>query len=158
MNRTATCLNHHPSGPLQRGFTLTELLVVFVIVGVLASMAIPSYQSYQIRTNRSAAAQMLLNIQSREEQYILDARAYTDVLGSAGLNIVQETFTCTPASATTCSNNHYTVSVNVPSPQTTPPSFTVTATPKTTSINKNDGNLTLTSAGIRARTAGDGKW
>lgn len=141
-----------------RGFTLMELMIVVTIVAILAGVAIPSYQQYTRKAHRSQAAQILLNIQSREEQYMLDARSYTDVLGSSGLNIVQESFTCTPATATTCTNTFYTVSVTIPSPQTTPPSYTVNAVPITTSAQAGDGTLSLTSAGARTRSTGDGKW
>jgi type IV pilus assembly protein PilE len=161
--------NIGPRGRAVDGFSLIELMIVVAIIGVLAMIAYPSYQSYNMRANRSQAAQLMLAIQNREEQYILDARAYMGNLGSGGLNVSQTGFTCTNdtsvPSTSTCSNNFYTVSVTVPNPQTTPPTYTVTAVPVAgsyqaggTNPSKTDGTLTLTSTGTRSRSAGDGKW
>ena len=136
-----------------RGFSLLELMIVVVIVGVLAGVAIPSYQQYNKKANRSVAQQIMLNIVQREEQYLLDARAYTTVLNNTGLNIVQDRWTCSAAS---CVNTWYTVSVAVTAG--TPPTYTVTGVPIAGTYQVSDGTLTLTSTGLRSRSAGDGKW
>lgn len=40
---------------LQRGFTLTEMMVVIVVIGILAMMAIPSFQERIVREQVAAA-------------------------------------------------------------------------------------------------------
>jgi len=42
---------------LKKGFTLTELVVVIVIIGILASVLIPTLTSYITRSRKSAAEQ-----------------------------------------------------------------------------------------------------
>ena len=51
-----------------KGFTLIELMIVVVIVGILSSIALPSYQQYTMRANRTdgmSSIQMLLDAQER---------------------------------------------------------------------------------------------
>lgn len=69
----------------QKGFTLIELLIVVVIIGILSSIALPSYQQYTMRANRTdgmSAIQMLLDAQ---ERYYADHISYTDDLTKLGL-------------------------------------------------------------------------
>lgn len=130
--------------PLQQGFTLVELMIVVAIVGIIGMVALPSYQNYVRKGQRSSAQQLMLEISNREQQYMLSERAFTATLGSTGLNVVRDGWTCT----TNCVGTRYTVSVELPSG--VPPTFIITASP-TAASQTEDGTLKLTSAGAKQR-------
>ena len=67
----------------QAGVTLIELLTVVVVLGILASIAVPSYRSYLVRTNRTDAKSALMQVQAAEEKYFLQYNKYTYDLTSA---------------------------------------------------------------------------
>jgi type IV pilus assembly protein PilE len=124
-----------------RGITLIELMIVVAVVAILSMVAYPSYEQYIIRANRSAAQQLMLKISSRQEQYRLDARAYTATIGAGGLNVVEDGWAC----AATCTNGRYTISVALDAGP--PPGYTITATAG--GPQASDGNLTLNALGTK---------
>ena len=66
----------------QQGMTLIELVVVMVIVGILAAVAIPSYRSYVIRSQRSDAKDALLALATQQEKHYLQCNNYAGGAGS----------------------------------------------------------------------------
>lgn len=130
--------------PSPRGFTLIELLIVVTVIGILATIAYPSYQDY-IRKNRRAGIQsFMVQLAAKQEQYVLDAREYASgasAVTTLGLTVpptlqTYYDFTTVPITATTA-----------------PLAFTITAT--AIGAQSVDGNLTLDSTGAKTPA---GKW
>ncbi|QIR15196.1 type IV pilin protein [Shewanella aestuarii] len=70
----------------RQGFTLIEVMITVVIVGILASIAYPNYTQYVARGARADALAGLMNVSNLQEQYYLDHRAYTDDMTKLGLS------------------------------------------------------------------------
>lgn len=124
------------------GFTLIELMIVVAIIGILAMVALPSYQQYLIRGHRAAAQSEMMDIANREQQYILSNRVYTESGSDLGYSLPSDVGT------------HYTYLIDADNGS--PPSFTITFTP--TGSQASDGILVLTSEGVKTRAGDTSKW
>jgi type IV pilus assembly protein PilE len=60
----------------ERGVTLLELMAVIVILGILASIAIPSYRTYLLRAQRTDATAALLRVAAAQEKFYLQRNTY----------------------------------------------------------------------------------
>jgi type IV pilus assembly protein PilE len=121
-----------------RGVTLIELLITVVIVAILASIAIPSYSSYVLRSHRTEAKTALLDMAAMEERFYSTQNQYSVLptqLGYAG-----------GAFPINVGNNYYqinVINVALPTP-TTPATYTLVATP----INMQVGDTACTSFSV----------
>jgi len=65
------------------GFTLVELMVVVAIIGILSSIAIPSYSNYVIKSARIAAQTELLQLATLQEKIYLNSNSYASSVSAA---------------------------------------------------------------------------
>jgi type IV pilus assembly protein PilE len=71
-----------------RGVTLLEILVVLLVVGVIAALALPSYRQYLVRVNRTEATTTLYALAAAEERHFLRHGQYTtDITSGAPLGL-----------------------------------------------------------------------
>ncbi len=118
------------------GFTLVELMIALMVVGILVAVAMPSYQSYMIKNTRTAAQATLLEIAQREQQYLIDSRSYTNSLTSLNVSV--------PSTV----SDYYTITLTVDAGP--PPTFSVTATPISTKRQYGDGILSIDQSGTKS--------
>jgi prepilin-type N-terminal cleavage/methylation domain-containing protein len=63
-----------------RGFTLIELMIVVAIIGILASVAIPSFINYQLTSKRAEAFANLNALAKAQKSYYAEFNTYVGVL------------------------------------------------------------------------------
>lgn len=114
-------------------------MTTVAIVAILASVAYPSYTQYIMRSNRSSAVSFVMFLASRQEQYNLDARQYTDQLSLLGA-------VTTPVEV----SNNYTISVAADN-TAAPPTYSMTATPIGTQLTQDTqcGTLKVDQTGLK---------
>ncbi len=139
-NKTAYCPGRNSRGSQQSGITLIELMIVVVIVGILAAIAYPSFTSYRLRTNRTAAKAALMEAATRMEQFYLNNKTYVTTIAGLGM-------------ATTTEGGAYALTVTASSATT----YAMTATPQGAQTDDTKCmNMTIDSSSTRGASGPDG--
>ena len=117
----------------KKGITLIELLVVIVIVGILASIAVPMYSGYMVRARRADAKTALEQLRAAMEMRRAEVGNYTTTVAA-----LQTSWGGPPATLA-----DYAITLAA-----TATTFTGTATP-TTPRQSGDGALTIDHNGTK---------
>ena len=84
----------------ERGFTLIEILVVLVLIGILTTVALPAYRDYVTRGRLTEAFSGLGSVQTAAENYWNTSSPHTYVgFGRLPPNSTNFTFTLSSATA-----------------------------------------------------------
>ena len=131
------------------GFTLIELMIVVVIIGILASIAYPSYQGYIEKGKRVDMMAEMQQIASRIEANKITYKRYDRIpLSEIFSNTVSGAGTTFPSTGTAL----YNVSISpVSGDNLNGRNWTLTANPISGTQMDGDGILTLSSAGRKCR-------
>jgi len=100
----------------KEGFTLIEVMIVVVIVGILAAVAIPAYNNYVTRSRRSDAFTALETVRAAQEMYRAEKGFYSSAFDDGGVNVLA-------GCSTTMAGDNYTASIT----RTSNTAYTVTA-------------------------------
>lgn len=74
-----------PSPATLRGFTLVELMLAVLIVGLLAAIAVPSYIDQVRKSRRADAYEAMARVQQAQERHRSQNLRYADSLSDLGL-------------------------------------------------------------------------
>lgn len=135
---------------VQKGFTLIELMIVVAIIGILAAVAIPQYQTYIAKSQVSRVMSETGAVRTAVEACILDGRtAIGDAAGecdpgATGSNLVDG-----------ASQTSYTLPTGTGVPQVSDP---LTATATIAATFGNNAALDLDTQTLTWTRAADGSW
>ena len=133
----------------KNGFTLIELMITVVVIGILATIAYPSYQDQIRRSRRADAEASLSQLANFMERQFTETNCYN--AGPDNLcGTVDDAAPTLPTAQLANTTNFYTVTLST----ITATTYTVTATPIAGKAQANDtcGTLSLSHLGAKTPT------
>ncbi len=142
-----TSLKTLSSKTTQRGVTLLELMITVAIIGIIASVAYPSYQEFVMSSRRADGQATLMSIASGVERHFTVNDSYVGI--ASGALPAPPVASVLPAADNT--DTYYDFRVTVQTAST----FTLSAVPKNAQSGDSCGTLTLTHTGARGAAGSD---
>lgn len=144
--------------PFERGFTIIELMIVVMIIGILAAIAVPSYRQYVRKNAQSEAESNMLRLSMELERWRAKTLTYGGFTPSRGWSTTANTVYVPSGSSATTHN--YAIRIMHVSSATTPVavslstaspanSWVMVATPRAGSLVENSPMLAYTSQGVK---------
>lgn len=129
------------------GFSLIELMIVLVIIGVLLGISLPAYQGYVLQSHRADGQSALLDIASRQERFVAQNNTYTaEVSAVTGLGLGR----------ITSREDYYNMTVAACGTGTIATCYLITATAAGRQVNDTPClTITYDSAGVKSGTTAD---
>ncbi|ARN72825.1 type IV pilin protein [Oceanicoccus sagamiensis] len=125
-----------------RGFTLVELMIVVAIVAILATFAIPAYQSQGDRTRRADAQAALMGLAQAMERHFTENSTYASAVSSSA-----PAASVYPSQVPLDGGTKY---YNLKIPVATATTYTLRAEPISGAAQDGDGFLELTHTGVKS--------
>jgi type IV pilus assembly protein PilE len=130
----------------QKGFSLIELMIVVAIIGIIASIAYPSYQGFIVSTNRGAAQADLMSLAAAMERHKAASFSYKAAAALAADTGKPAIFHQHSPSAELYANRKYDLYISGSSGS----AYLLEAKPVTGTSQAGDGNIAFYSDGRRA--------
>ncbi len=136
----------------ERGITLIELMIAVAIVAILASIAMPAYNQYVVKSRRSEAKSAVMELGQYMERYYTTNSAYNKISGavSTSLQASDLPYHSLPKDGGTA---YYSVAVS-----STAATYTITISPTGVMASDSCGNYTINQTGTHSPTSGSSCW